>query len=69
MSTVLLPVVLVACCMLVAFGVVRLFAWTLDQRDAALYRAFRERQIVAWAETEAAVIECERSLQEAQRRG
>ena len=52
MSAVLLPLVLVASCICIAFGVVRLYTWFLDRRDARSLAAWRERLLVEAAQAE-----------------
>ena len=47
---------------LLVIGAARLVTAYLDYRDARALAAFRAAQLVAWAETEVAVIAAERSL-------
>lgn len=52
MSAVLLIVSLVAACMCIAFGAVRLGCWLLARRDAATNRHIRDAAFVAQARSE-----------------
>lgn len=50
MSDVILIVVLIAACMCIAFGAVRIGGWLIGQQEAASHRALRESTLIADAQ-------------------
>lgn len=54
MSPVLCILTLIAACLCIAFGAVRIGTWAIQRRDAAATRSAREAQVLARAVAEVA---------------